>query len=50
MYLDLRHPLPCNQNPGMVLPPRKFHTVKDEARFAAQVIKYTMDHKEYIDR
>lgn len=38
MYMDIRIPTPINSNPGMVLPPRNFHTVNDVARFAAQVI------------
>lgn len=50
MYMDVRIPLPINSNPGMVLPPRKFTTVHDVARFAAQVIDGIMQHKEIIDR
>lgn len=50
MYMDVRIPLPINSNPGMVLPPRKFTTVHDVARFAAQVIDGIMKHKENIDR
>lgn len=50
MYMDIRIPLPINSNPGMVLPPRKFTTVHDVARFAAQVIDGIMKHKENIDR
>lgn len=50
MYMDVRIPTPINSNPGMVLPPRTFHTVNDVARFAAQVINGIMEHKEIIDR
>lgn len=50
MYMDVRIPLPINSNPGMVLPPRKFTTVNDVARFAAQIINGIMQHKEIIDR
>lgn len=50
MYMDIRIPTPINSNPGMVLPPRNFHTVNDVARFAAQVINGIMEHKEIIDR
>lgn len=49
MYMDVRIPLPINSNPGLVLPPRKFTTVHDVARFAAQVIDGIMKHKENID-
>lgn len=49
MYMDVRLPLPINSNPGMVLPPRKFTTVNDVARFAAQIINGIMEHKELID-
>lgn len=47
--MDVRLPLPINSNPGMVLPPRKFTTVNDVARFAAQIINGIMEHKELID-
>lgn len=50
MYMDIRIPLPINSNPGTVMPPRKFTTVHDVARFAAQVIDGIMKHKEVIDR
>lgn len=50
MYMDVRLPLPINSNPGMVLPPRKFTTVHDVARFAAQLIDGIMEYKEIIDR
>lgn len=50
MYMHVRLPLPINSNPGMVLPPRKFTTVHDVARFAAQVIDGIMKHKHVIDR
>lgn len=50
MYMDIRIPTPINSNPGMVLPPRTFHTVNDVARFTAQVIDGIMEHKEIIDR
>lgn len=50
MYMDVRIPTPINSNPGMVLPPRTFHTVNDVAKFAAQVINGIMEHKEIIDR
>ncbi|XP_031619166.1 choline O-acetyltransferase isoform X3 [Contarinia nasturtii] len=49
MYMDIRIPTPINSNPGMVLPPRTFHTINDVARFAAQVINGIMQHKEIID-
>lgn len=48
--MDIRIPTPINSNPGMVLPPRKFTTVNDVARFAAQVINGIMEYKEKIDR
>ena len=47
--MDVRIPLPINSNPGMVMPPRKFTTVHDVARFSAQVIDGIMKHKEVID-
>lgn len=47
--MDVRIPLPINSNPGMVMPPRKFTTVNDVARFAAQIIDGIMQHKEMID-
>lgn len=50
MYMDVRIPTPINSNPGMVLPPRTFHTINDVARFAAQVIDGLMEYKEIIDR
>lgn len=50
MYMDIRIPTPINSNPGMVLPPRRFTTVNDVARFAAQVINGITEHKEIIDR
>lgn len=50
MYMDIRIPTPINSNPGMVLPPRRFTTVNDVARFAAQVISGIAEHKEIIDR
>lgn len=49
MYMDVRIPLPINSNPGMVMPPRKFTTVNDVARFAAQIVNGIMQHKETID-
>lgn len=49
MYMDVRIPTPINSNPGMVLPPRTFHTINDVARFAAQVIDGLMEYKEIID-
>jgi choline O-acetyltransferase len=42
--------LPINSNPGMVLPPRKFTTVHDVARFAARIIDGIMEHKDLLDR
>lgn len=50
MYMDNPLPLPINSNPGMVLPPRKFTTVNDVARFAARLIDNLMIHKEMLDR
>ncbi|XP_052869315.1 choline O-acetyltransferase [Anopheles cruzii] len=49
MYLDNPLALPINSNPGMVMPPRKFTTVNDLARFAAQLIDQLMDHKEMLE-
>ncbi|XP_055622484.1 choline O-acetyltransferase isoform X2 [Toxorhynchites rutilus septentrionalis] len=49
MYMDNPLPLPINSNPGMVLPPRKFTTVNDIARFAARLIDNLMLHKEMLD-
>uniref|UniRef100_A0A182F6G1 Choline O-acetyltransferase n=1 Tax=Anopheles albimanus TaxID=7167 RepID=A0A182F6G1_ANOAL len=49
MYMDNPLPLPINSNPGMVLPPRKFTTVYDLARFAAQLIDQLMEHKEMLE-
>ncbi|XP_053695535.1 choline O-acetyltransferase [Sabethes cyaneus] len=49
MYMDNPLPLPINSNPGMVLPPRKFTTVNDVARFAARLIDNLMIHKEMLD-
>lgn len=42
--------LGINSNPGMVLPPRKFTTVHDVARFSARIIDGIMEHKEMLDR
>lgn len=50
MYMDIRIPLPINSNPGMVLPPCKFTTVHDVAKFASQIIIGIMKHKEILDR
>lgn len=50
MYMDITLPLPINSNPGMVLPPRKFTTVHDVARFSARIIDGILDHKEMLDR
>lgn len=50
MYMDVRIPTPINSNPGMVLPPRKFTTVHDVARFAAQLIDGLMHYKDYFDK
>lgn len=50
MYMDVRLPLPINSNPGMVLPPRKFTTVHNVARFAAQIIDGILQYKEIIDK
>ncbi|XP_053671226.1 choline O-acetyltransferase [Anopheles nili] len=49
MYMDNPLPLPINSNPGMVMPPRKFTTVNDLARFAAQLVDQLMDHKEMLE-
>lgn len=49
MYMDVRIPLPINSNPGMVLPPRRFTTVHDVARFAARILDGIMQHKEMLD-
>ncbi|XP_062535278.1 choline O-acetyltransferase [Armigeres subalbatus] len=49
MYMDNPLPLPINSNPGMVLPPRKFTTVNDLARFAAQIVDHLVSHKEMLD-
>ncbi|XP_037951758.1 choline O-acetyltransferase-like [Teleopsis dalmanni] len=49
MYMDIRIPLPINSNPGMVLPPMRFVTVHDVARFAARIIDGIMQHKELLD-
>lgn len=50
MYMDIKIPLPINSNPGMVLPPRKFTTVHDVARFSARIIDGILEHKELLDR
>uniref|UniRef100_A0A1B0EZJ6 Choline O-acetyltransferase n=1 Tax=Phlebotomus papatasi TaxID=29031 RepID=A0A1B0EZJ6_PHLPP len=49
MYMDVRLALPINSNPGMVLPPRKFTTVHDVARFSARLIDGIMKHKDMLD-
>ncbi|XP_055587299.1 choline O-acetyltransferase isoform X2 [Uranotaenia lowii] len=49
MYMDNPLPLPINSNPGMVLPPRKFTTVNDVARFVARLVDHLMMHKEMLD-
>jgi choline O-acetyltransferase len=50
MYMDITIPLPINSNPGMVLPPQRFTTVHDVARFAARIIDGILEHKEMLDR
>ncbi|XP_026473876.1 choline O-acetyltransferase isoform X2 [Ctenocephalides felis] len=50
MYLLNRLPLPINSNPGMVLPPRKFTTVVQVARFASKLIDGAVDYKEMLRR
>ncbi|XP_065371707.1 choline O-acetyltransferase [Calliphora vicina] len=49
MYMDIRLSLPINSNPGMVLPPQRFTTVHDVARFAARILDGIMVHKEMLD-
>ncbi|XP_065077802.1 choline O-acetyltransferase isoform X3 [Ochlerotatus camptorhynchus] len=49
MYMDNPLPLPINSNPGMVLPPRKFTTVNDLARFVARLVDHLVNHKEMLD-
>ncbi|XP_053945907.1 choline O-acetyltransferase [Anastrepha ludens] len=49
MYMDVRLPLPINSNPGMVMPPMRFTTVHDVARFAAFLLSGIMNHKELVD-
>lgn len=49
MYMDNPMPLPINSNPGMVLPPQKFTTVHDLARFAARIVDAIVEHKELLD-
>lgn len=50
MYLMNQLPLPINSNPGMVLPPRKFTTVLDVARFASRLLDAALTHKAVLDR
>ncbi|KAK4881449.1 hypothetical protein RN001_004768 [Aquatica leii] len=50
MYLTNQAPLPVNSNPAMVLPPRKFTTVLDVARFAARILDSALSHKAILDR
>lgn len=47
--MDVLLPLPINSNPGMVLPPRKFTTVHDVARFSSRIIDGILEHKEMLD-
>ncbi|XP_055380395.1 choline O-acetyltransferase [Condylostylus longicornis] len=49
MYMDVRLALPINSNPGMVMPPRKFITVHDVARFGAKIVEGIMQHKEMLE-
>ncbi|XP_018791208.1 PREDICTED: choline O-acetyltransferase [Bactrocera latifrons] len=49
MYMDVRLPLPINSNPGMPMPPVRFTTVHDVARFAALLLSGIMKHKELLD-
>ncbi|XP_055678973.1 choline O-acetyltransferase [Lutzomyia longipalpis] len=49
MYMDVRLALPINSNPGMVLPPRKFTTVHDVARFSARFIDGIIKHKDILE-
>ncbi|XP_067619389.1 choline O-acetyltransferase isoform X2 [Eurosta solidaginis] len=49
MYMDVRLPLPINSNPGMPMPPVRFTTVHDVARFAAVILSGILKHKELID-
>ncbi|KAJ8917224.1 hypothetical protein NQ315_012716 [Exocentrus adspersus] len=49
MYLNYREPIPVNCNPGMVMPPRRFTTILDVARFAARLVDAALDHKEVLN-
>ncbi|KAF5300477.1 hypothetical protein FQA39_LY02276 [Lamprigera yunnana] len=50
MYLANQAPLPINSNPAMVLPPRKFTTVLDVARFTARILDSALSHKAILNR
>lgn len=50
MYLNYRDPIPINSNPGMVLPPKKFTTILDVARFTARLVDAALDHKDILNR
>ncbi|KAB0800227.1 hypothetical protein PPYR_05967 [Photinus pyralis] len=50
MYLGNRAALPVNSNPGYLLPPRKFTTILDVARFAARIVDAALAHKAILDR
>lgn len=50
MYLNYREPIPINSNPGMVMPPRKFTTILDVARFTARLIDAALQHKDILNR
>lgn len=49
MYLNYREPIPINSNPGMVMPPRKFTTILDVARFTARLIDAALQHKDILN-
>ncbi|XP_023310152.1 choline O-acetyltransferase [Anoplophora glabripennis] len=49
MYLNYREPIPINSNPGMVMPPRKFTTILDVARFTARLVDAALAHKDILN-
>lgn len=49
MYLSNPLALPINSNPAMMLPPRKFTTILDVARFAARLVDASLDYKSMLD-
>nr|AUN27677.1 choline O-acetyltransferase [Lineus ruber] len=49
MYMNVKLPLPCNSNPGTVLPRQNFRNEDEWLRFSARLISGILDYKTIID-